>query len=35
MASPTRLPWDPSELGLARAYVAGEIDVDGDLVRWR
>jgi cyclopropane-fatty-acyl-phospholipid synthase len=26
-----RLLWDPSELGLARAYVAGEIDVDGDL----
>ena len=26
-----RLLWDPSELGLARAYVAGEIDVEGDL----
>jgi cyclopropane-fatty-acyl-phospholipid synthase len=26
-----RLLWDPSELGLARAYVAGELDVDGDL----
>ena len=26
-----RLLWDPSELGLARAYVAGEITVDGDL----
>ncbi|HEV7211762.1 MAG TPA: cyclopropane-fatty-acyl-phospholipid synthase family protein [Blastococcus sp.] len=26
-----RLLWDPDELGLARAYVAGEIDVDGDL----
>lgn len=26
-----RLLWDPDELGLARAYVAGEIDVEGDL----
>jgi cyclopropane-fatty-acyl-phospholipid synthase len=26
-----RLMWQPNELGLARAYVAGEIDVDGDL----
>ena len=26
-----RLLWDPNELGLARAYVAGELDVDGDL----
>ncbi|NYJ07461.1 DUF1365 family protein [Petropleomorpha daqingensis] len=26
-----RLLWDPDELGLARAYVAGELDVDGDL----
>ncbi|MEU8256995.1 cyclopropane-fatty-acyl-phospholipid synthase family protein [Micromonospora inaquosa] len=26
-----RLLWHPNELGLARAYVAGEIDVDGDL----
>ncbi|MEJ5943747.1 cyclopropane-fatty-acyl-phospholipid synthase family protein [Pseudokineococcus basanitobsidens] len=26
-----RLLWAPGELGLARAYVAGEIDVDGDL----
>lgn len=26
-----RLLWDPSELGLARAYVAGELDVEGDL----
>lgn len=26
-----RLIWDPSELGLARAYVAGELDVEGDL----
>jgi cyclopropane-fatty-acyl-phospholipid synthase len=26
-----RLVWAPGELGLARAYVAGELDVDGDL----
>ena len=26
-----RLLWDPSELGLARAYVSGDIDVHGDL----
>jgi len=26
-----RLLWQPNELGLARAYVAGEIDVHGDL----
>ncbi|HVK23403.1 MAG TPA: cyclopropane-fatty-acyl-phospholipid synthase family protein [Actinokineospora sp.] len=26
-----RLLWDPDELGLARAYVSGELDVDGDL----
>ena len=26
-----RLLWAPGELGLARAYVAGEIDIDGDL----
>src|SRR4051794_12127229 len=26
-----RLAWRPGELGLGRAYVAGEIDVDGDL----
>jgi cyclopropane-fatty-acyl-phospholipid synthase len=26
-----RLLWNPSELGLARAYVSGELDVDGDL----
>ncbi|HEY3683343.1 MAG TPA: cyclopropane-fatty-acyl-phospholipid synthase family protein [Streptosporangiaceae bacterium] len=26
-----RLMWDPGELGLARAYIAGEIDVEGDL----
>ena len=26
-----RLLWDPNELGLARAYVAGDIDVEGDL----
>jgi cyclopropane-fatty-acyl-phospholipid synthase len=27
-----RLLWAPGELGLARAYVAGELDIDGDLV---
>src|SRR3954469_7539214 len=26
-----RLVWAPGELGLARGYVAGELDVDGDL----
>jgi cyclopropane-fatty-acyl-phospholipid synthase len=26
-----RLVWAPDEVGLARAYVAGELDVDGDL----
>ncbi|MCY1143936.1 cyclopropane-fatty-acyl-phospholipid synthase [Actinoplanes sp. Pm04-4] len=26
-----RLMWQPNELGLARAYVAGELDVEGDL----
>lgn len=26
-----RLVWSPNELGLARAYVSGELDVDGDL----
>ncbi|MEW2631765.1 cyclopropane-fatty-acyl-phospholipid synthase family protein [Streptomyces sp. NPDC048389] len=26
-----RLLWRPGELGLARAWVAGEIDIDGDL----
>ncbi|BBH69224.1 cyclopropane-fatty-acyl-phospholipid synthase [Actinoplanes sp. OR16] len=26
-----RLVWQPNQLGLARAYVAGEIDVEGDL----
>ena len=26
-----RLMWQPNDLGLARAYVAGEIDVEGDL----
>ena len=30
-AAVRRLLWDPDELGLARAYVAGEIDVEGDL----
>ena len=27
----TRVIWSPNELGLARAYVAGELEVDGDL----
>ncbi|MEQ7123853.1 cyclopropane-fatty-acyl-phospholipid synthase family protein [Actinopolymorpha sp. B11F2] len=27
-----RLLWRPDELGLVRAYVAGEVDVDGDLL---
>ncbi len=27
-----RLMWRPDELGLARAYVAGEVDVEGDLL---
>jgi cyclopropane-fatty-acyl-phospholipid synthase len=26
-----RLAWAPSELGLGRAYVAGEIDIEGDV----
>ena len=26
-----RLLWRPDELGLARAYIAGDLDVDGDL----
>jgi cyclopropane-fatty-acyl-phospholipid synthase len=26
-----RLLWNPDELGLARAYVSGELDVEGDL----
>jgi cyclopropane-fatty-acyl-phospholipid synthase len=26
-----RLLWNPDELGLARAYVAGDLDLDGDL----
>lgn len=28
----TRLLWHPGELGLAQAYVTGEIDVEGDLL---
>ncbi|GGS06423.1 cyclopropane-fatty-acyl-phospholipid synthase [Streptomyces aureoverticillatus] len=28
-----RLLWKPGELGLARAWVAGDIDVDGDLYK--
>lgn len=27
-----RLLWKPGELGLARAYVAGELDIEGDLI---
>jgi cyclopropane-fatty-acyl-phospholipid synthase len=27
-----RIVWAPSELGFARAYVSGDIDVDGDLI---
>ena len=27
-----RMLWSPGELGLARAYVSGDIDVDGDLL---
>ncbi len=27
-----RIVWAPNELGLARAYVSGDIEVDGDLV---
>jgi cyclopropane-fatty-acyl-phospholipid synthase len=26
-----RLLWDPSELGLARAFVSGDLDIEGDL----
>src|SRR3954468_3439381 len=26
-----RIMWQPNELGLARAYVAGEVDLEGDL----
>ncbi len=26
-----RLLWTPGEMGLARAYVTGDIDVEGDL----
>ncbi len=28
-----RVLWAPNELGFARAYVAGDIDVEGDLIR--
>jgi len=28
-----RMLWSPGELGLARAYVAGDLDVEGDLYR--
>jgi cyclopropane-fatty-acyl-phospholipid synthase len=30
-AAVRRLLWQPNELGLSRAYVAGEIEVDGDI----
>jgi cyclopropane-fatty-acyl-phospholipid synthase len=30
-AAVRRLVWAPGELGLARAYVAGDIDIEGDL----
>ncbi|NEC65309.1 SAM-dependent methyltransferase, partial [Streptomyces sp. SID9727] len=26
-----RLLWEPGELGLAEAYIAGDIDIEGDL----
>lgn len=28
-----RLLWAPNELGVARAYVSGDVDIEGDLVR--
>ncbi|MGV3758812.1 MAG: class I SAM-dependent methyltransferase [Actinomycetota bacterium] len=28
-----RMLWAPGELGLARAYVAGDLDIDGDILR--
>jgi cyclopropane-fatty-acyl-phospholipid synthase len=27
----TRMLWSPNELGMARAFVTGEVDIDGDL----
>lgn len=27
-----RMLWQPNELGMARAYIAGDLDVDGDLI---
>lgn len=27
----TRMLWSPNELGMARAFVAGDIDIDGDF----
>ena len=27
-----RIVWSPDELGLARAYVAGDVDIEGDMV---
>ena len=26
-----RIPWRPGELGLARAYISGDLDIEGDL----
>ena len=28
-----RLVWSPNELGVARAFVAGDLDIDGDMYR--
>jgi cyclopropane-fatty-acyl-phospholipid synthase len=33
VAALRRVLWSPNELGLGRAYVAGDLDVDGDLMR--
>jgi cyclopropane-fatty-acyl-phospholipid synthase len=30
-AALTRMMWSPNELGMARAFVAGDVDIDGDL----
>ena len=29
----TRMLWSPNELGVARAFVVGEVDIKGDLYR--
>ncbi len=29
-----RLLWSPNELGLARAFVVGDLDFDGDILAW-